>query len=115
MKVLCTGGRDYADSNTVLRLFDQVNPGHVFVGDCPTGLDKFVRDWCELRGVECSVFRADWTNHGRAAGPKRNIEMVIAALAEGCRVAFAFPGGAGTHHCAATASGKGLIVLEVQR
>lgn len=47
----------------------------VVVGDCPTGLDKCVREWCP----EARVFEADWEAHGKAAGPIRNRKMVQAA------------------------------------
>lgn len=48
----------------------------VLVGDCPTGIDLFVREFCKEREVPFTVFVADWNKYGRAAGPIRNGQMV---------------------------------------
>lgn len=55
----------------------------IHVGDCPTGVDKFVRDYCSANRV--SVFAADWTR-GPSAGPIRNGLML-----KGCQILIAFP------------------------
>lgn len=56
------------------------------------GVDKVVREFADAKGIHVVTVRADWTVHGRAAGPKRNKQMVELALKE-CQhvVGFAFP------------------------
>jgi len=63
-------------------LFDYA--AHVLhIGDCPTGVDAFVRSyWPENRRQD---FLADWTR-GPLAGPIRNGRML-----QGCEVLIAFP------------------------
>jgi hypothetical protein len=54
----------------------------VRVGDCPTGVDKFIREWggwqyCSfLAGGKPIVYQADWDRYGMQAGPIRNINML---------------------------------------
>ena len=64
-------------------------------------------------GVVEAVWRVlDWSAHGRAAGARRNGEM----LAEGGVVAVvAFPGGSGTADMVRRARRAGLPVWEVAR
>lgn len=57
----------------------------VNVGDCPTGVDLFVREWLDQWGleddsVEWVVYYADWVRNGRAAGPIRNRQMIKNAV-----------------------------------
>ncbi|MCM6776257.1 hypothetical protein NDR87_18815 [Nocardia sp. CDC159] len=49
----------------------------VAVGDCPSGVDGYVRGWCaaHLARSDWRVFEADWARYGRAAGPIRNRAM----------------------------------------
>lgn len=37
-----------------------------------TGADTHGEHWCAERGIPWSVFRPDWAQYGRAAGPIRN-------------------------------------------
>jgi hypothetical protein len=53
------------------------------VGDCPTGVDAFVRAYWHPLWFD--VFEADWTS-GRSAGPIRNGRML-----RGCQTLIAFP------------------------
>lgn len=39
-------------------------------------VDTFAREWAESECVEVLECPADWENHGRAAGPIRNKEML---------------------------------------
>lgn len=78
----------------------------VSVGDAP-GIDKMVKDWCDARAVPCKVYIARWVEHGRAAGPKRNQEMVGDGAYQGGVV---FPGGRGTADCMARMRRAGIPV-----
>lgn len=84
--------------------------GEILVGDCPTGVDFDVAQFCECELVR---FEADWEKHGRAAGPIRNAEIVAA-----CDKLIAFWDGKsrGTQDAIkkARAAGKLLAVVNVE-
>jgi len=48
----------------------------VLVGDCPSGLDNYVRIHCKRFGIDCAIFQANWDALGRRAGPHRNSFMI---------------------------------------
>lgn len=58
---------------------------HVRVGDA-AGADAHVRNWCLSNRVSYTVYRADWDNHGKQAGPIRNNAMLL-GLPDGYRMA----------------------------
>lgn len=104
--VIFTGSRNYKNYNGyITTIVTNVWHRHDFdvlfkVGDCPTGLDKEVRDWCEmvLEPEKWKVFYADWKTYGKAAGPIRNHAMVDS----GADLCIAFPNddSRGTKDCA---------------
>lgn len=86
-KVAVTGSREYADKSAIKygleHIYGIVGPFHLLVGDA-TGADALA---LEFHGEDHStVFYADWDQHGRAAGPLRNREMLDA----GARYLVAF-------------------------
>jgi len=117
-RVVCTGGRNFTDSRCVeLLLTLHATEAHVFVGDCPTGVDYMVRMWCAARAGPddpgFTVYRADWNADGRAAGPLRNLVMLVAAGKDA--LVLSFPGGRGTAHCTRSARSLGMRVTTVAR
>lgn len=112
MKTLVfSGGRNFKDAFVVRHILAAyaTDNAQIFVGDCPTGLDAIVRT---LR-PDARIFRADWAQHGRAAGPIRNEAMCTAAAAAGNAVLFAFPGGRGTADCIRQAHKHGMYVVQL--
>jgi len=68
------------------RIYEELiryEPAMLHVGDCPTGVDAFVRSWWP--DALLSVFDADWTR-GLSAGPIRN-----ARILKDCKILIAFP------------------------
>jgi hypothetical protein len=112
MKLVCTGGRDYEDHNMVADLLTTLKPEEVYVGDCSTGLDKLVVEVCQDYSIPCRVFEARWDEHGRAAGPIRNQEMIAAADSEA--LVLAFPGGRGTEDTVTRAKARNMMILRVE-
>ena len=53
----------------------------IHVGDCPTGVDAFVWALRHEPGYEVVQHTANWDEHGKAAGPLRNRDMLLAAKA----------------------------------
>ena len=112
MKVLVCGGRDYKDKIRVFVELNALRPDVVVHGACPTGADRFAREYCEdtKQGITEDAHPAKWHKHGPAAGPIRNREM----LATKPDVVLAFPGGRGTADMVKQAELAGLNVIRVE-
>ena len=108
MRIIVTGGRDYADAKKLFAVLDSIRPTLVMHG-AYRGADTLADDWAKSRGVKCKPFPADWTAHKKQAGPIRNSRMI----AEGADLVVAFPGGTGTADCVCKARAAGIEVLEV--
>jgi hypothetical protein len=73
------------DRDTVFRVLDEVYRVHggftLMHGDCPNGADAHADAWGRLRNrqgfpIEIKRKSADWKRYGKAAGYRRNAEMV---------------------------------------
>jgi hypothetical protein len=109
MRVVVTGGRDYADRERVYATLDALGVRMVAHGGA-RGADWLADDWAESRGVTQAIFEAHWDRDGKAAGPRRNIRMLHDFHPD---AVVAFPGGRGTAHCVAEARKRGIRVIEV--
>lgn len=109
-QVIVTGGRDYADKDKVDLVLGMLYPGMLIQGGA-NGADALARDWASRFLADGSVtVKADWSKHGKAAGPIRNREMLDAYPRA---IVVAFPGGKGTADCVKAARERGMLVLEV--
>lgn len=113
MIIVCTGGRDHKDRDLVYKVLNELSPKAVIVGDCPTGVDLYVREWCSETNANFTVFKADWDQHMLAAGPLRNQEMINFAYKLKA-VVIAFRGNKGTRDCTDRARMRKMIVLEAK-
>ena len=113
MIIICTGGRNHKDRDLVCRVLNELKPKGVIVGDCPSGVDLYVKEWCKESKTDFTVFDADWTKHGLAAGPIRNKTMVCFG-APLKAILIAFEGGRGTADCVRHAKARNMIVLEAK-
>lgn len=129
MIVLVCGGRDYSDRQKVWfelsRLEHKVGkPFRGLIHGAASGADTHARDWqgsriraasmvnCGLpKDLWCAGYPANWTAHGRAAGPIRNQHMLDQN--PGVELVVAFPGGAGTADMVRRAKAKGIKVVEI--
>jgi len=111
MKIVVSGGRKNENSRHVFSVLDRLDPDIIYVGDCPTGVDKHVRQWCKDAGEEPKVFKADWNKLGLSAGPIRNRTMMYEALVKGGFILIAFQGGKGTYDCVTRATYNQIPVL----
>ncbi|MBA9069574.1 hypothetical protein FHR71_003335 [Methylobacterium sp. RAS18] len=117
-RVLVCGGRDFGDHMAVCRALAPYKPvpwnavsEHIIIhGGCPTGADKFADEWCGTFGVRMRVFLADWSKHGRAAGPIRNRRMIDEGQPD---LVLAFPGGRGTADMVRRARAANIEVREI--
>lgn len=114
MRVLVTGGRDFADKEPVWLaldyLLDRMTRLTVIQGGA-TGADELARQWTWGRdSVSLVTVPANWRKHGKSAGPIRNRVML-----EQCKpqVVLAFPGGRGTASMVRIARAAGVPVVMV--
>lgn len=107
MRILVTGSRDWTDAYAVGNALaeardtprtDPAPPSRMVLvsGACPTGADAIAEHYALLWGWIVERYPADWDQHGRAAGPKRNAEMVAA----GADLCLAFIGYCSSPRCA---------------
>ena len=78
----------------------------VVSGGC-SGIDRLGEQWAKENKIPVRVFHADWANHGRSAGPKRNRQM-----AEYADAVILFPGGRGTESMRREAKSAGIKIYE---
>jgi len=80
VRLLVCGGRDFTDRDkleNILEGFEFENIIEcVIEGEAP-GADTMAREWAEGIGIDVKKFPADWKRYGRAAGPKRNQQMLV--------------------------------------
>lgn len=102
-KVIVTGTRTFDDPELFVRIMDRFTYWfdlvHIVVGSKGhrsevdgewkwSGADYFACKWAEGNWWPYSVFDADWTKHGKKAGPIRNREMALFCPPPSCCVAF---------------------------
>jgi hypothetical protein len=117
-RVLVTGSRYWPDRQAVYDALDDAllsaprRPLIVVHGACRTGADIHAHLWTVSASVTVDVIEeahpADWTTHGKAAGPIRNQEMVAAGA--DLVLAFPLPNSRGTHHTMSLAEAAGIPV-----
>lgn len=120
VRVLVTGSRDWWDQDKVWSALWNVYQDYeaytmtVVHGGCPTGADDFAEQWAGYHAPEVTseIHEAEWDEHGKAAGPIRNREMVQL----GADIVLAFPLGEsrGTRNTMQLAEGHGLYVREIK-
>lgn len=112
-RILVTGSRDWSDTDTICDALDAASHAgsseiRLVVGDCSTGADRIAYQWATAAMVPIDIHRADWSSHGKAAGPRRNAAMV-ATGADLC-LAFIKGGSRGASHTVALARRAGIPV-----
>lgn len=110
MKRVCIcGGRNFNDKEFSFEILDNLKDRNIIVvSGGATGADALGEQWAKLRDKQIEVFRADWKNNGRAAGPIRNQKM----LDSGIDLLVAFPGGSGTAHMVRICKEAGVLVWQ---
>lgn len=132
IRILVTGSRTWTDEDTIRTAFAQVISQHgpenvtVVHGACPRGADALADEVATgWTGVTVERHPADWQSFGKAAGYRRNREMVrsgadvcLAFIAECARPGCRRPRPHGTHgaaHCAELAELAGIPVRRFPR
>jgi hypothetical protein len=115
MRVIVCGGRnffDYAKLDAVMQEIKRAAPHDalVVIQGGATGADAMARQWCATNHVCYDNYPADWSKHGRAAGPIRNQRMLDHGRPD---LVVAFPGGRGTADMVKRATKAGVEVRAV--
>jgi hypothetical protein len=114
MKVIVCGGRDFADRSLVFAELGRIHiesPITLLIHGDANGADRLGSDWAVYRSVPVLAVPADWKQHGKAAGPIRNGQMLTHSPA----LVVAFPGGRGTANMISQARSAGVKVIEINR
>lgn len=114
-RILITGSRTWTDRDAVWQALADITstipPDREIVvvhGACPTGADAHAHNWALRYGIAVEQHPANWRQYGRAAGVRRNAEMV-AAGADIC-LAFIRDASRGASHTARLAEAAGIRV-----
>jgi len=114
--IAVTGGRHFSDEYTLYEALDQVEALAdkarmllTIVEGGATGADRMARKWALLNHVNLVIERADWTAHGKAAGPLRNQAIIDRHHPDLC---IAMPGGRGTADMVARCKAAGIPVFD---
>ena len=131
MRVIIAGSRDFGPAEAMALVAEATleathphmagnglredgwNIERVVCGMC-RGIDLAGKRWAESMDIPVDEFPADWSRHGRAAGPIRNREMAENADA---LIAISLNGSRGTRGMIQIAHELGLkvMVVEVER
>lgn len=116
MRVLVTGGREYADRARVYSALDAVHAKHtitLLIEGGARGADRLGRDWAIVRKVPYvteEVTKEDWNTYGKRAGIMRNGIMLAKYRPQ---AVVAFKGNNGTADMVARAERAGVPVWKV--
>ena len=113
MRVLITGGRNFNDRALMWSTLDRLHAEHHFtllIHSDARGADRLADEWAHERGIQVLNCPADRRRYGRAAGPKRNRQM----LDERPDLVVAFPGESDTQHMVIIAEEAGVKVIVVE-
>lgn len=114
-KIAISGSRNYPASRSrlvsqcITTEYRRYNGDVLFlVGDCPTGADFIAKSFLDEKDWPYKEFKAEWDRYGKAAGPRRNIEMIDYGAEE--LIAFPDSDSRGTKQCAEYASSLNIPV-----
>ena len=119
-RVLVCGGRDYVEEWNVFRVLQELWDEHgmelVVIEGGARGADAAAATWADAwhqsgRNVAHLQFRANWLQHGKSAGPRRNQRMIDEGRPD---LVVGFPGGVGTRDMLRRARSSGIEVKEIE-
>jgi predicted polyphosphate/ATP-dependent NAD kinase len=117
MRLLVCGGREYNNKKLVYEILEKFNGVdesvniEVVIHGGAKGADSLAGIVAETLFLEVLVYPADWTKHGKSAGPIRNAQMLKEGKPD---LVLAFPGGKGTENMILQAVKAGVPVLLVK-
>lgn len=91
--VVCGGRHGWKGVEAELDKLHKVYGFNVVIEGGARGVDAQAKRWAKKNGVAVETYPAEWNQHGRSAGPRRNQRMINQGKPD---LVIAFPGGAGT-------------------
>lgn len=128
MRLLVCGSRDWGDKEIIHTVLEGFAARHdlkrVIAGGAP-GADTLAFDWAYEKDIHW-VFPADWKKYGKAAGPRRNQQMLdqgkpdmVLAFKDGFDYKWAWgvesASGHGTEDMVLRAKNAGVPVYVIER
>ena len=77
MKVLVCGDRFWTDRAMIYAELSKLSPGTIIVHGGARGADSIAGEIAKELGFVVRAYPADWSAHGKAAGPIRNSTMLV--------------------------------------
>ena len=108
MKVLVTGGREFADWILLHASLKKLKVSSIGHGGA-RGADAMAGQYAEQGNIPVVVYPANWTEEGKRAGILRNIYMLKTYEPD---IVVSFPGGKGTAHMTTLAKTGGYRVWQ---
>lgn len=112
-RVLITGDRHWNCLRLAERIVERLLVRYedlVIVHGAAKGVDEVFALACDALDVDHEPYPADWTKHGKAAGPIRNREMVASGITFVVAVHRRLVGSRGTRDCVRQALAAGIPV-----
>lgn len=84
-RIIVCGGRDFTDKKKFSKYLDIILSRYEnieIVSGGAKGADSFSEEYAHEHGISITIFKANWSKYGKAAGPIRNKEMLKYALKE---------------------------------
>lgn len=79
MQLIIAGSRaldvSLLDLRDLLDMLSIKRPSVILCGGCPTGVDAWAEREASAHGIPTVRYSADWDEHRRSAGPRRNQQM----------------------------------------
>lgn len=94
MRILISGGRNFQSYLTVCEVLDRIFITELAHGGA-VGTDTLAGAYAKANDIPCTVYKANWDLHGKAAGMIRNKEMLKDFKPD---LVILFPGGVGTEN-----------------
>ena len=113
MRVLVCGGRNFWDWKLLddsLAMIYQDTPITCIIEGGAQGADRLARKFAHVNGITLETYPAQWSEHGKAAGPIRNQQMIDQGNPD---LVVAFPGGKGTADMCRRAIEAGIKIWQV--
>ena len=106
LTISCSGYRNFNNYEITTSILSRYNLKMVHVGDC-RGADACVIQYCRNNNIPCTVFRANWDKYSKAAGSRRNEELITNTQ---LLIAFLSPDSRGTKNAISIAERKNIPI-----
>ena len=77
MKILICGARNYHDAKVVYQFMACLPKETIIIEGESKGVDTIAWVLADILDLQVERYPADWGSYGKAAGPKRNAQMLL--------------------------------------